>query len=172
MLVGQAVEATTGHDFDGEGIADPRQLGSHARGFTNHDLPGLLSEGAIEPELPGLIPYGFEKFLGGGPGRRRDDGAAIITDNIHGNALGPASAIEVLAESLIGLFGLFIGIGPDKPVKNLTEGERQVIDVFGQHQIDLGEQLFGRSSRRPRRKTADSRSGPLGATKENVVGHK
>ena len=145
--------------------------GDHAAGFANHDQPGLLSKGAIEPELSGLIPYGFEEFFGGCPARRRDDRAAIVTDDVHGNAPGTASTIEMFAKSLIGLLGLLIGIGPDQPVKNLAQGERQMINILGQDEIDLGEQLFGRSSRSPRRKTADSRSSPFGAAQKNMISH-
>jgi hypothetical protein len=46
-----------------------------------------------------------------------------------------------------------------------------MIDVLGQDEIDLGEQLLGRGARCPRRKAALSRSGPFGAAKENMIGH-
>lgn len=119
-----------------------------------------------------LIPYGFNEFLGRSPEMERDDGTAVITDDTHRNETSAAGAVEVFAEPIVGQFGLLIAMGPDEPIKKLPQSEQQMINIFGQDEIDLGEQLFGRCPRSPWCESTNTRAAAFGTSKKEMVGHK
>ena len=58
-------------------------------------------------------------------------------------------------------------MGPDEPIINLPQSERQMINIFGQDEIDLGEQLFGRCPRSPWCESTNTRAAAFGTSKKD-----
>src|SRR5262249_53892473 len=132
VLVGEAVEPAARHHRRAKRMGYPFQLRHHACGLADHDLAFSLSGAAVELEALRHRTNGAHKMLVAIPAVGLGDDTAVIADRTHRNDAGTASAIEMLAQPVVGLLGLLVAMRPNEAIEDLSQCERQIFGIFGE----------------------------------------